>query len=155
MSPAVAGRSPRINRNADMIYKDYVIPKNVSILFNDQLPAPNNLQTVISMTIRQQHWNEEIFPDPMKFKPERWLGESKKQLQKYFIPFAKGSRSCVGMILAWAELYVSIGNIFRRFDLELYDTTPDDVAVVRDNFSPKANPGSHGVWIKVKGVESS
>lgn len=56
------------------------------------------------------------------------------------------------MILAWAEIYVTIGNIFRRFDMELHETTSDQIAVVRDHFKPAASPGSRGVWIKVKGV---
>jgi cytochrome P450 len=114
----------------------------------------NKVQTVIGMTIRQLHWNKENFPEPLQYKPERWLGESKKRLQKYFVPFGKGSRSCVGINLAWAELYVTIGNIIRKFDMELYDTTSEQVAVFRDSFKPASRPGSHGVWIKVKGVNS-
>ena len=33
--------------------------------------------------------------------------------------------------LAYAEIYVTLATIFRRFDLELYETTREDVDAVR------------------------
>jgi cytochrome P450 len=44
------------------------------------------------------HHNEDIFPDPEKFDPERWMDPDRaKSLDKYVISFGKGSRACVGM----------------------------------------------------------
>ncbi|KAF9016362.1 hypothetical protein BDP27DRAFT_1440700 [Rhodocollybia butyracea] len=34
-------------------------------------------------------------------------------------PFSKGPRICLGLNLAWCELYLIFGNIFRRLDLQL------------------------------------
>ena len=150
--PGITGRSPRINRKENMIYKDWVIPKGVSIhpFLSRKIFSDIWLKTVIGMTTRQMHWDERIFPDPQKFQPERWLGDEKKRSLKYFAPFGKGSRNCLGLNLAWAELYVTIGNLFRRFEFELYDTKQEDISVQRDHFSPVPHPGSHGVWVKVK-----
>ena len=39
--------------------------------------------------------NEEIFPNPKAFVPERWIGHP--ELEKYFVPFGKGSRQCLGI----------------------------------------------------------
>ena len=40
-----------------------------------------------------------IYNDPYEFKPERWLGPPKEQadLARYFVPFGRGARMCVGM----------------------------------------------------------
>lgn len=42
-----------------------------------------------------------IFPDADKFDPYRWLNAEKDgkkaELEKYFVPFGKGSRNCVGL----------------------------------------------------------
>ncbi len=35
-----------------------------------------------------------VFPEPFKFKPERWLDN--KELQKYQVTFGKGRRACMG-----------------------------------------------------------
>lgn len=89
------------------------------------------------------HRNPEIFPDPLTFNPNRWLESDSNDLANYVVPFSKGPRMCLGLkyvivftsnlsmtsltgpcgSLAWAELYLIIGNLFRKVDLELVDTT--------------------------------
>ena len=54
------------------------------------------LQTPVSMTGSFMHDNPSIFPDPRSFRPERWL-QSKDRLQKYLVPFSRGTRQCLGM----------------------------------------------------------
>ena len=52
---------------------------------------------------------------------------------------------------ALAELYIIIACLFRRFDLELYDTIRErDIDVARDCFIGEVPPGSVGVRIKAK-----
>ncbi|KAK0207286.1 cytochrome P450, partial [Armillaria fumosa] len=65
--------------------------------------------------------NEDIFPDPHYFDPERWLQHG-VSLDKYLIPFSKGPRTCLGINLAWCELYILFANILRKFLLKNYET---------------------------------
>ncbi|KAF3184296.1 hypothetical protein TWF751_000271 [Orbilia oligospora] len=54
-------------------------------------------RTVVSMSIHLMHMNAEIYPNPHKFDPERWMNSDPASLQeKYFVPFSKGSRGCIG-----------------------------------------------------------
>uniref|UniRef100_A0A0D2YE54 Trichodiene oxygenase n=1 Tax=Fusarium oxysporum (strain Fo5176) TaxID=660025 RepID=A0A0D2YE54_FUSOF len=46
----------------------------------------------------------------------------------------EGSRQCIGMNLAYAELYLTVATIFSRFDLELVGTTKRDVEIAHDFF---------------------
>lgn len=48
------------------------------------------------MNIWNNHYNEKIFVNPTEFKPDRWLQEGSKELEKYFVPFGSGSRMCIG-----------------------------------------------------------
>jgi len=117
--------------------------------------------TPVSMTIPLTHHDENIFPDSHSFKPIRWLGENANELEKYLVAFSKGSRSCVGMNLAWAEMYLCTAGIFRRFGsrevreegdlgvLELHETDESDVRMQSDMFFPVAKPGSKGVRVKI------
>lgn len=43
--------------------------------------------------------NPSVFPDPHRFRPERWLEAAAegRNLDKYFVPFGKGTRQCPGM----------------------------------------------------------
>ena len=44
------------------------------------------------------HVDPEIWPDPDKFKPERWLDPAESaRLYKYLVSFSKGSRMCLGI----------------------------------------------------------
>lgn len=52
------------------------------------------------MTSVHIHENKDIFPEPMKFKPERWLEkrlEDAPPLDRYLVTFTKGSRQCAGI----------------------------------------------------------
>ena len=60
-----------------------------------------------------------MFSDPDTFIPDRWLGEDAKILEASMVAFSKGPRSCIGINLAYCELYLVIAGIFRRFDVSL------------------------------------
>jgi len=87
------------------------------------------------------HMNPDVFPDPYTFNPDRWLVENINEMMLDLAPFSKGPRMCLGLNLAWCELYLIFGNIFRRLDLELHVTedTIDDFAVEKcgDYFVPR------------------
>ena len=75
-------RLQRVNAYESMKYQDWVIPKG----------------TPIGMTHRFIHHDPKIFPEPLEFRPERWMqGEKSKQLQKYLVTFSRGSRQCLAM----------------------------------------------------------
>ncbi|KAK0470451.1 cytochrome P450 [Desarmillaria tabescens] len=76
--------------------------------------------------------NEDIFPQPETFNPDRWIQTS---LDKYLVPFSKGPRSCLGVNLAWCELYLVFGNLFRKLDMETYETSSKDLTY-RCHFLP-------------------
>jgi cytochrome P450 len=110
LSFGVAGRTSRIAPHETLQYKQYTIPPG----------------TPISETTLAVHTNESIFPEPWKFKPERWMGKEGTELRKYQMAFNKGSRSCVGMNLAHAEMFLAIAAM-ARYDMELYETDISDV----------------------------
>ncbi|PBK83747.1 cytochrome P450 [Armillaria gallica] len=71
--------------------------------------------------------NKEIFPQPHSFQPERWLQQESQSLEKYLVPFSRGPRSCIGINLAWCELYLVFGNLFRKFDMKIHETSVQDM----------------------------
>jgi cytochrome P450 len=52
------------------------------------------------MTYLYIHHSPVVFPSPLKFDPTRWMqpnSDPEHGLEKYFVPFGKGTRACVGM----------------------------------------------------------
>ncbi|KAK3302990.1 cytochrome P450 [Chaetomium strumarium] len=95
-------------------------------------------------------------PDPLVFRPERWEaggGDPRapdgKPLRGYLVSFGKGTRSCAGRELAWAELYIGLATFFRRFECRLFETGPEAVEGYMDCFVPRPKPGTKGVRAKV------
>jgi hypothetical protein len=51
--------------------------------------------------------------------------------------------------LAYAELLFSVATVFRNFELELFDTTWDDVEIKHDFFVAAPKQDSNGVRVKI------
>lgn len=101
------------------------------------------------------HHNETVFPNSHSYDPTRWLNSpmgptGKKQLSRYMVSFSKGTRVCAGLNLAYAELYIAIANIFQRVDMELFETTVEDVKMAREWFIAIPKADSQGVRVLVK-----
>ena len=95
-----------------------------------------------------------IFHDPQKFLPDRWLEEvESKQLSKYLQPWGRGARLCLGMELAYYDLYLSIARLFGpdcAFRMKLFETEPEDWDAYGDFFAPLPAPGGKGLRILVE-----
>ncbi|KAF2469194.1 cytochrome P450 [Lindgomyces ingoldianus] len=88
--------------------------------------------TAIGMSAQLVHSNPDIFPEPEKFRPERWLdekGKRHKELDGYLLAFSKGTRQCLGINLAWGEMHMALATFVQRFGkrVELFETGPEEV----------------------------
>ncbi|KAH8594844.1 putative benzoate 4-monooxygenase cytochrome P450 [Bisporella sp. PMI_857] len=81
----------------------------------DSYAIPAN--TVVSMSPYSLHRNAEIFPNPLQFNPERWLGatDQVKEMKKWFWAFSSGGRMCIGLHLAMAEMTTLTAAIYRKY----------------------------------------
>jgi len=142
LATGVSSRLPRSNKAAPTIYTTksgqvYTFPPG----------------TVISMTILDLHYNPDIFPNPRGFDPSRWLDaddETKQKMERAYAPFGRGSRQCVGLELAKEEITLMTGNLFHKFDFDLFDTTARDVSIAHDYFAPFGPSDSKGVRVSVR-----
>ncbi|KAE9376444.1 cytochrome P450 [Stipitochalara longipes BDJ] len=121
--------------------------------------APSALQksyrippgTPISTTTLSAHTAETVFPDPFKFDPERWLGEEGKERKKFQMAFSKGSRKCLGIELARAELFLVTAKLVSEFAMKmrLWETGSEEVAFVGDYQVAVPAVGAKGVRVMV------
>nr|WNS47921.1 CapF [Capnodium sp. TTI-000886] len=136
LSFGVPGRLPRIAPKEELVYAGFKLPPG----------------TVISESSYLIHMNEDLFPDPHAFQPERWIND-KAGLSGNFVPFSRGARMCIGINLAYAELYLTTATVFSRFDFELHGTTQDDVKVCHDFFVGMPYLESQGVRVKISSAD--
>jgi cytochrome P450 len=116
-----------------------------TLVYQDKLIPPG---TAICMTPLLLHQNEDVFPDAEVFRPERWLSDEK--LQRHLVAFSRGPRSCLGINLAWAELYLVIAKVFRQFNFDVSQVVRErDIDVARDVILGVPRSDSKGVIVKV------
>jgi hypothetical protein len=110
------------------------------------------------MNSYMMHHNETIFPNSHEYIPQRWVDNPR--LERYMVSFTKGTRQCLGINLAYAELYAGLAHVFRVYggpesmgpagQLELFETSVEDVAMETDMFIPFVKRDSKGVRVRVK-----
>ncbi|XDG01693.1 hypothetical protein ABKA04_001308 [Annulohypoxylon sp. FPYF3050] len=107
-------------------------PPAPGVLWREHLPADGNQPfivdghviprgTIVGVNVYSIHHNEEYFPDPFSYHPERWLDESlapeqKKLMRQAFIPFALGQRGCPGKAMAYLEISLAVAKALWHFD---------------------------------------
>lgn len=79
-------RLPRVFPDAALHYKQWTIPPG----------------TPVGMAAYSLHTDPEVYSDPFEFRPERWLGQRNpsnpsNNMNRNWVPFSRGSRSCLGM----------------------------------------------------------
>ncbi|CAL9644079.1 Pentalenene oxygenase [Streptomyces sp. enrichment culture] len=64
------------------------------------------------------HHRDDAFPEPERFRPERWLpGRAAGGAGGALLPFAAGSRKCIGDTFAMTEAVTAVAVIARRWRL--------------------------------------
>jgi cytochrome P450 len=82
---------------------EWVIPRGISII----------------VSIGQIHENADVFPDPGRFDPQRFIGNKPSAFA--WIPFGGGARRCVGAAFANMEMDVVLRTVLRHFTIETTD----------------------------------
>jgi len=89
----------------DMILSGYEVPAGTHVDLNPSV----------------HFMDEDMFPDPTKHMPERWLrDEGEKEIHPYLLtPFGHGTRMCAGRRFAEQDLYTVLARIIARYELEI------------------------------------
>lgn len=159
LSFGVSHRLPRVSPDTALHYSgthngrsyNHVIPPGVPV----------------SMTSMFMHLDPAMFPSPHTFDPCRWISSNNSESEQddvrrrkaYLVPFSKGTRSCAGIWLAYAELYIMLGTLFAPEgvgrQMKLFDTSIEDVKPIHDFFNPSPKLDSKGVRVTLEAYSSA
>jgi cytochrome P450 len=67
-----------------------------------------------------QQRNPAVFPEPERFRPERWLGPEKNSVRRFdYFPFGGGPRVCIGNHFATMEAALILATLVQKLELSL------------------------------------
>ncbi|XP_026740683.1 cytochrome P450 6B4-like [Trichoplusia ni] len=103
---------------------DYVFPSGLKIEKGIRVHLP----------LYKLHYNPDYFPDPKKYRPERFYGDEKRNIKPYtYMPFGEGPRICLGMRFAKMQMTAGLITILKKYRLELASNQKRDL-----DFNPKS-----------------
>ncbi|CAA0830377.1 Cytochrome P450 76C4 [Striga hermonthica] len=93
------------NTKEDTNYMGYRIPKDTQVFVN----------------VWAIGRDQEVWPDPLEFRPERFLGSNIEYNGQHFelIPFGSGRRICIGYQLARRTVHLAMATLVQSFDWDL------------------------------------
>jgi cytochrome P450 len=66
------------------------------------------------------HRDPRYFPEPLVFRPDRWLDGLERSLPRFaYYPFGGGPRICIGNHFAMMEAILAVVTLVRRFHIRL------------------------------------
>ncbi|KAK5745322.1 hypothetical protein LTR17_001483 [Elasticomyces elasticus] len=144
MAQIVTARIPVVAPLNDLKYGNYDLPPG----------------TIISYSLAYSLMDSEVFSNPKVFQPERWLASGPAHLVKMeqsFTVFGVGSRKCLGMDFALANLLTAVVVVFGRFpDMTLVDVVCErDLDHHRSWFIGEPRAESPGVQISLAPPKAS
>ena len=124
--PTTIARLPYLSAVCQETLRIYPIAINP---FPRTLKAPMEMMgyqfepgTTLLISIYLTHHREDIYPEPKRFKPERFL---ERQFSPYeYLRFGGGNRLCIGMAFAQYEMKLVLATIVSRYNLTLADSRP-------------------------------
>ncbi|KAL4962125.1 cytochrome P450 [Aspergillus stella-maris] len=94
-------RLPRTVPSGGWTFKNYHFPPGTSV----------------GVSAYELHQNPAVFPEPLRFNPDRWLEPSEEMLHSFFA-FGKGSRACIARNLGEAEVSMACWRVVASGVLE-------------------------------------
>jgi cytochrome P450 family 135 len=110
----------RVVRGEPFRLNGYVIPPGVEI----------------NPSIRMIHRRADLYPNPSRFDPERFLGEDPPDTYTW-VPFGGGTRRCLGASFAMMEMRVVLARVLERASLRAANPEPDPVRFSAITLSPR------------------
>ncbi|MEQ2218481.1 hypothetical protein XENOCAPTIV_003799 [Xenoophorus captivus] len=102
--------APRLERvaKASVEINDLVIPKGM----------------VVMVPTWPIHRDPEIWPEPEKFKPERFSKKNKDNIDPYtYMPFGSGPRNCIGLRFALLVMKLAVVEILQQYSFSVCKET--------------------------------
>lgn len=118
---------------------DYKIPQTGTLVEKN---------TVIIIPVDAIHHDNEIYPNPEKFDPERFSSDAvNSRPQCSYLPFGDGPRNCIGLRFGKMQARIGLVSLLRKFRFSVCEKT--DVPLKKSK-TGLLTSALNGIYLKVE-----
>jgi cytochrome P450 len=121
-----------------------IVPINIQHTVTEDVHIAGYLVPKNTMVVAQTasiHQDGDIFPDPDKFSPERYIDSDGHFVKNdHILPFSLGKRACMGESLARMELFLFLGSLIQHCEFRPVDGTTPPPIVIKAGLLRGPNP---------------
>lgn len=145
---SVLSESVRLHAPVPFLDRKSIKPYTIEPKDTSEKPLHLEKGTTIWIPVSSFHHDEEYFPNPMKFDPERFNEDNKHNIHPYtYLPFGSGPRICLGQRFAQMEVKLIMSQILQHFEIVPNAKTAIPLIPDKTNFN---NLPKEGVWVSFK-----
>ncbi|KAK5649518.1 hypothetical protein RI129_000547 [Pyrocoelia pectoralis] len=142
---SVLSESLRLHSNVPFFDRKCTRPYTIEPVNPSERPLYLEKGTVIWIPTCALHHDEQYFPNPKRFDPERFSESNKQNIRPgAYIPFGLGPRRCIGSRFALLEMKLIIIQLLQHF--EIVPDVKTAIPLKPDITSFNGLP-SEGVWV--------
>ncbi|CAG9786733.1 unnamed protein product [Diatraea saccharalis] len=105
---------------------------------------------VVAIPIYGIHMDPDIYPDPEEFRPERFMGDEKKERSSHlFLAFGAGPRNCIGLRFAMFSAKLAMIALLKNFKFSASSKTVDPIKTDKTAVLLKAEGG---LWVHLEAL---
>ncbi|KAK4874173.1 hypothetical protein RN001_013533 [Aquatica leii] len=125
-----------------------VKPYTIEPVKEGEKPVHIKKGELIWVPIYAIHRDENLYPEPERFNPERFSHENKSSIRSYtYLPFGLGPRACIGNRFALLEAKTLLFYVLSKFDIVVVDKSVIPLKISPKQFTLTAE---HGFWFGFK-----
>jgi len=129
LASVLHGAAPRVEQLGSLPLLDFAIKESMRIFppvpLNHRLASRDSVlggyalpaRTEVISSVYHTHRMPELYAEPLRFRPERWLGLDPGPYA--YSPFGAGPRMCIGSSFAMLEMKIVLALLLQRFRFEL------------------------------------
>lgn len=132
ITPEILGKISHVKASFKEALRLYPITYATSRILQDDVEVCGYhipVGTHVQCNIYGLGHNENIFPEPEKYQPSRWVGSCPDNGLKslYNLVWGHGPRMCIGRRIAEQEIFIVLTKILQNFRMEYHHEDPEPV----------------------------